>query len=737
MNVKEKRKKNLVKDIIHELAFCFFLLFCSFFISYVFDRIILKNLYEFFLLIYGEGNTIVKYLSHSVNFSWHRIYFFFIWFLLFGYILHYGKTITYRFRYLLASALLLLLVLGKFSGSSLGFYDGMLVDNTDSYIESTLLGIPQGIRGDEWATEKPYYFAQRSVDYDYYNNNLMLDGCDMVIHAFAPVKNIIILARPDLWGFLFLPNDYAFAFYWNLRILLLFMASFELGYMLTKSKKYGVIWALFVCFAPPIQWWLSQTFMIIVWSGEYFIVLFNKLLVNNRWKNKTIYVVLSAWSGIIYIMTMYPATQVPMAYIFAVLVVYVIMVNWREHPFNTKNIICYVFIIVLLLCFMGYYYHMSGTAMNILLDTNYPGKTRRWIELQWDYELLQFVNPFSWMNPIETINNCEASQYYSFMPFVIICLCFVTKEMKKNSKNILVLAYSLLAVCLFLWQISYMPQITWLNKITLLSYSYPIRILLAVGFGFTLILFVLLHYMESQKIEGNQLGIKALISYVLFAFTYSLTAKSNLIAENIREGGYLFIIIVVYAYLGFCIISARKKYIKKFILMYLCILFFSTAFINPITYGTDSMFEKTTMSKVREINAQEPGKWMVSGSPTISNLVTAQGVSRVTGTYYYPDEKMMEIIDPKHEYENMWNQYAHIDMRLTDDKNIISQFDYEQQIELDGVNRIIYVNLETAKELGINYIFTKYQIPDKYIEDSSVIKIYTNEIDGWNIFALK
>lgn len=734
-------QKQSIKTQLHScrliglLAICF----ASFLLSMAFDRILLKNLYYFFVSLDPDGNALIHYLEHTEIFSWHRIYFFFICFFFMGHVLYWGKDTVFRFRYLFAASLLILLVLGKFSGSSLGFYDSMLTDNTVDYEKSTLLGTPQGIRGDEWATEKPYYFAQGSTDYSYFNENLMYGGCDMVVSAFAPVRNIIILARPDLWGFLFLPADYAFSFYWNVRIIFLFMASFELAYMLTKSKKYGIIWALFVSLAPPIQWWLSQVLMIIVWSGQYFIVVFYKLVDSKEWKHKLVWTLLAAWFGIIYIMTMYPASQVPMAYVFAVLFIYIIISNWNLKPFSRINLAFYGLAVSLVAGFMIYYLHMSGNAMNSLLNTNYPGKARSWLELQWDYELLQLVNPIIWLKPLKTINSCEASQCYSFLPFVIAALCFNANSLKNDNRKIFMLIYPLAIVCLFMWQLAYMPEIKWLATLTFMSFSYPVRILFAVNFGFMLILLLMLHYNETKSNGRKHAGINIFITYFIFSVIYSLSLKSDLLKEYFPEKNsylFLFIAVALYSYMGFCIISGGNKVIKKFVIIFISISFFSTAFINPITYGTDSMFEKTTMKKIREINDLNPGRWMVSGNPTISNLVTAQGVARTTGTYYYPDIEMMEIIDPTHEYENMWNQYAHIDIRLIDGTTVISQYDYEQGYELPGVSKIIYVNLETAKKLEIKYIFTKFNVPESYLKAGYLTQLYANETDGWDIYVI-
>lgn len=715
--------------------------------SLVFDRIVLRGLNRLLIAIQNIGSgggsysdlTIFRYFNKTSEFSIPRIYFF--WVILFFALLlwHLKEQKICKYRYMLASVLLILLVVGKLSGSSLGYYDRMLSDNTENYVESTLLGTPQGLRGDEWAVEKPYYFAQDSMDYAYFNRNLMLDGCDMVVSAFAPVKDIMILTRPDLWGFLFLPRDYAFSFYWNLRIIALFMASFELGAMLTQKNKFGVILGLFICFAPPVQWWLSQVIIIIIWSGEYFIVFFNKLLQANRKLQKYLYLLLGSWMALIYIFTLYPAVQVPMGYIFAGMLLYLIIKNWDCKPFGASHIYCYGCMLGIIGCFCMYYYKMSGTAMATILNTIYPGKSRSWMTLSWDYELLQLVNPVTWCKYLQSINNCEASQYYSYAPFVIVGLLFLL--VKKSDKEIskILLIKILVIISSLLWLISYLPVMPLFNKVTLLSFTYPVRILLASGYGFMLSVVIILSVCQ-EKVFAEEKKIKRIIATGMYMILVMLALNSTLLKEYLGEGSMAKICILglsgVYVYTGYLFLLGTAQAYKRFVTLFFIVSVISTVFVNPITYGTDSMFEKVTMNEIRKINEKEKGRWMVSGNTTIANLVTAQGVGRVNGTYYYPDIKMMEIIDPEHEYENMWNQYAHIDMRLTEGENYITQYDKEIDKTLNGVDRIIYINIDTAKKLEIKYIFTKYDIPEECMKNGQVKEVYRNKIDQWAIYKI-
>ncbi|WP_307541869.1 hypothetical protein [Paenibacillus sp. W4I10] len=601
------------------------------------------------------------------------------------------------------------------------------------------MGIPQGIRGDEWATEKPYYFAQvmGNDKLKYFNGNLNFDGNDMVISAFSPVKDVVIVARPDLWGFLFLPMDYAFSFYWFSRLVLLFMASFEMGLLLSKRYRYALMAAVVITFGSPVQWWLSQALMLMLMSGQFALVLFHQYLNSKKWYLKVITILGVGFFGLIYILTMYPATQVPLGYVFLAIFIYLLVKNRNEKPFSIKRILHYVVASLPFFLILYHFYLNSKPAINTITNTIYPGSSRPWIKLPWDYDLYQFVNTFmAIIKHPDFLNASEISQFYTFIPFVfLLCLVILSKKRSEFLLQIL-----LMCACTLLILVAWLPQNTVLNKLTLLSYTYPVRITYAYGFGITLLIISLLPSLEIKAVNAPFQKLAGIISGLIGFITVCVLSNSENIFnyfKSFKVGTFLMILIVILmSYMGFLLLKGGKREIRKFSSLFIILSLFSTLMVNPVTHGLDSMFEKTTMNKIREINSRDEGRWMVSGSPTISNLVTAQGVARTTGTYYYPDWTMMNIIDKDHQFVNLWNQFAHIDMRLTDGKLEFAIFDREKSEKVDGTNRIIYIPIKTVKELNIKYIFTMVPIPRSIIEDGEITLLYKDEIDPWSIYRV-
>ena len=705
-------------------------------IALVIDGVLLKILYR--AAVFLGMDTMTRYFSAGSSFSLLRAGFFFILIFVGMLCLLLGGERTVRYRYLLATLLLVLMTCGEYTGSSLGFYDGMLLGNTEEYQCSTLLGIPQGIRGDEWATEKPYYFAQVNGgdDLPYYNDKLMMDGADMIVSAFSPVKDPIILFRPSLLGFLFLPAANAFAFYWWWKIIALFMSAFELCRILTGRNRYGFYGAMIFTFAPAIRWWLSQSTTELYTFGFFAVACYYAYFQAERRVLRGLSIVGVFYFLTCYILTIYPACQVPVAYVLLGVVIWIIWRNWDKHPFAPRRLCTYVLVALPFAGLLVRFWLMSGPAIQTMLDTVYPGATRAWISLPAEYPLYQLINPFTAFirNP-DFSNSCEISQFYSFG---IITVPLIIWLIVRRQKKVLLPAL-LCGISTLLALIAWLPEMPIINQITLLSMSYPSRIMLACGIGYTLTLISLVPMLE-EEIQGICARKALVICGALWLFLLSVGSNCENVFSYfcaVRFGTVFFVCIVtLLCYMAYLLLRGGRRSCTYFMSLLVALNVFSTVWIDPITCGTDSMFEKTTMQAIRQLNAEDPGRWMVSGSPTISNLVSAQGVARVSGTYFYPDWTMMEIIDPNHEYEHYWNQYAHIDMRLTDGDMHIDIIEEEISEKVQGLTRIIYIDLETAKKLGIKYIFSAVDVPEDMIASGQVKVVYKDLVDSWKIYKI-
>jgi len=700
----------------------------SFLLSLFFELFVLRGIFHIVntILPHDVFRTIHIYVAPAQFFSIYRAYFFSIFLFLFLVSVYIGVRNVLRYRYVLAIVLLFLLVIGRFTGSSIGAFNELLDSKSESYQQTTLLGVNQFIRGDEWATEKPLYFAQGTsgIDYSYFNPNLAMDepGYDMVIAAFSPVADILIIARPDLWGFLFLSPEYAFSFYWVLRLILLFMASFELGLIILKRHAYALAFAIIIVFSPPIQWWLSQTLMLMVMNGFFMLVLFDRYL-NAKDRLAAILCISGvSFFALGYIMTMYPATQVPLAYVFFPILIWLIVKNKGQKPFAFRRIVTYFVAAVPLVLILIRFYLASEPAMRTLLNTGYPGMTRYWVTVPWDFELFQFVTPFiaNSVGHPNFLNASEISQFFTFSPFLaVVIVLFVFK-----SKTGRLLPCGLFAVSLLLSIVVWMPPNDLINSVTFLGMSYPARIVIGSGLGFLLTGFAMLPYLESKPFLGKKWSLLVTVG-IGFTMSSLVLLSDNVSGYfSVHRIGILLAVIIIASFctLGYLLLRGGKKCVSLF-LVGLCILnVFSTIMVNPLTQGLSAMFDKTAMEQIRHLDSEYPGRWIVTGNTTIANLVTAQGVARTGGTYYYPDFTMMTILDPEHDYIDLWNNFSHIDMRITD---------LEPSIQLKGMDLNIAISLYQAEAIGVRHVFTNEPFPESLIESGNARLIYEDPSTPW------
>lgn len=708
----------------------------AFISAFVMDRMILVLVYKLVSFIGIEKLT--RYFEAVQYVSYKRIYLFFIIFFMFGILYKKGIDWAVRYRYALAFLLLCMLVLGKFSGSSIGAFDGMLASDTAEHEETNILGYAQGIRADEWAIEKPFYLAQAAEKNKnaYYNKNLMINGADMVIMAFAPVKDLMIVARPALWGFLFLPVEYAFSYYWNIRLILLFLGAFEFGRLLLKNERIAILASVSFLFAGPVQWWLSQATVDMLYAGMYAVVSWIYLITYDEMYKKMVCACLLAFWGNVYIYVMYPAQQMPFGYLFLSIIVYFGWKNKEKGPFkNKKNIMCYFLTAAIIGSMAVHFISMSSHAVQIMTNTVYPGTKRSWGTYSWDYDLLKFVNLFTAVyKDSNYLNNCEISQFMYFLPFLLILL-FLLRKKRKGEQNILC-AEILCAVTFILWIFTKLPNKTVLSDILFLGTSYPRRIYIAVGFGFFWVLWILIScvWNLNETLLPDKI-LSRLVNLVIYIVIILSVCSPNLRQYFIDSGFVteiigLILCIIIFGKIGGMLLSGRALYVKKFAILYVGISVMQTIFVNPVISGLDAVYEKKALKEVREIALKDSdGRWMISGNAGIGNLVSIQGVKRCSGYYFYPDVDMMKIIDPEEKYKDLWNAFTAVDMRLTEGENYMES--------LEGIPALtVYVNLETAQKLDIHYIFTTIEEPQKYVENNILQKLYEDENDNVRIYQI-
>lgn len=129
------------------------------------------------------------------------------------------------------------------------------------------IGTPRGIRGDEWADLTPYF--QIAVANRLGEHNASSPYHEPLRAYYAlPTQDWSIVFKPQLWGFLALPPEYAYSLYHYILIASI-VWGFTLLFRLTGiSTSYAILGALLIFLSGFVQvWWTSNapTFAFAAW----------------------------------------------------------------------------------------------------------------------------------------------------------------------------------------------------------------------------------------------------------------------------------------------------------------------------------------------------------------------------------------------------------------------------------------------------------------------------------------
>ncbi len=679
------------------------------------DGVLLKILY---LLTQNTNLQMAVWFKNGYHFLFWRFLFWCILILPILICAYYGIEFFFNNRYKIFAVVFLALCLCGYHGQSIGFLNKILYKYEEGYEDTTLLGIDRGLRGDAWAVGLPFSLAQKNAPekFKYYNDNLMLNGEDVMVAGKLPSISLLSIADPMNWGYFFLSDSSAVAFAWWLPLFLAILSSMDMLYIMTGNKRLAIVFSFIISCSPAVAWWSGTPLLIIMYSGQYAIVGLYRMLNTKIIKDKLLFACTVIWASLVYFFTLYPAWMIPFAYVYLAILVGIVSKVGIKNVFNIENAII-VGISILVIIAVGIYFIIkSGNAISIQMGTIYPGKVRYWERLDYGHLLLQLLNILMGMfGYIDYLNESEISQFIGMGLWVIILVIFskINKRSIKRSSYIV----PLLVVDIFLIAICFLPEFEILNKVLLLSYSYPRRIITAFGYGEVLLCCLVLND-SSLKIRPQNAIV---ISIVIMMLLIIAIVKNDVIVKYISNDStvimFVLMIIVMWWICGYAILT--KRHIKGALCIYLSVILFASISVNPISRGIDALNCSSMILKVKEIrNENINARWLVSGDVTVANMVASCGVKRISGTYIYPDLELNKYLDNNMGIYEDLNRYMHLDVSISERK----------AYSINGDNVSITISKDIAKNLNIGYWVTMKNLDNQQgytkIYEDSVWKIY-------------
>jgi len=377
-----------------------------------------------------------------------------------------------KFRFIIGIAIVLVFILFKLNMSSIGLWHNQLTNDGSDTDSSVVLGTPKPIRFDEYRVQTPFYLAQSANGFKLDNKNMSKNGQNMVLNYNAPVWNLSLIGKPFNWGMLFLGRDRGLSWYWSIKIVGLFLLSFEFCMILTKKRYLSLLGAGLMTFAPAVQWWFMQHLGdLTCFTLAIIVSLYHLFWRGHTLLSKILYTLLFTSSSIGFVLVVYPAFQVPFAYFILAFLIGLLISEKSSFHLNRINLWLLVVSVVIIGVTLLQFYLSSSNAITALLNTAYPGKRvslgGSGLDAGSTYGSL-FNYLLSFKLPTQQIsfsNVVEVSTFFNLLPLVLL---FLPKIFKTSRRNAVPIAILIQTFGLLGWYLFQLPR--WVAKVTLMSY---------------------------------------------------------------------------------------------------------------------------------------------------------------------------------------------------------------------------------------------------------------------------
>lgn len=661
-----------------------------------------------------------------VNFSMHLLFIFSVidLFIAIHFIVDIKKMYEYiyKYRYLIGLLIFSFLVIFKYNGSSVQLFNNYIQPEAPVQ-ENLVLGHFRGIRSDEWLVTTPLSLTQANKNINFSENNTILSAKDNLVTLNPKLPNtnfFSLVSSPRNIGYLFLDLERAYSFAWYLDYFILFFASFEMLMIITKKNRlWSLIGSVMITLSPVIQWWQSPS---IPAYGALAIVLFYYFVKNKNWKQKTLLSLLFGYSGFLYIMCIYPAWQVPYAYCYLILLIWIMIKNRKD--LHISDLIYLIPTLGIIIILIAPILISNKEVFEITSNTVYPGNRLSTGGGEWRL-LFTYINDITYPYRGAISNPCEFSQYLTLFPIPILYGIYL---MIKNKKADLFVILSVIVLgVLSIWVILPLGEV--FSKITLLYMSTENRVQVAIGYlSVILIVYLLSKYEKEEQIVSLENMILTMISFITVFINVKI---SNSVTETYFSGSsslYLSIIIfIIFAVVMTLFLINNKKTNIFLALAFLLISLLSGALVSPINRGLKILYNKPIAREIQKLVEEDANAiYMTTDSNLfLSNYIAVNGAKTINTTNYIPNLELYEKLDVNKEYADIYNRYEHVTISLTEKETsfILNQEDY------------ISINLNYADicKTNADYLVTNTNNGyDRYtkIYDEYGVKIYETKCNA-------
>ena len=598
----------------------------------------------------------------------------------------------YKKRWYLGGCLLAICVFFNLNISSLHQWAPYLGNTTTNGV---LLGESRAIRSDEWVKAIAVVKALSFENYPAFSTLIRATSTENVLIAGHIAWDISAIFRPFTWGFLLLGSaSYGLSFNQFGMIIALFLLSFDFFMLVSKNRKLSFAFACVLLFSPFVQWWTSFDLFI---SSFALLLAGHKYLTTQSVRTKLICAVVVAVFAGNFTLLMYPAWQIPAAYILLAGLIWIIVSNRKIIKLRLRTDLPIIGGTILFLIVCGIIiYTRSSSAIYEMLNTVYPGTVRSNSPMSISKLAVNYLNMFSQYTAqyVPGPNLSEAADFITFFPIgILLCVYGMIRNRKADVFSIAMISVSaFLAVFAF----TDVPEI--IRKLTLMSFSMSQRILPWFGFVQIILLF--------RGVSLLNKGVKWYISIpvsVLFAgaIVYWINASNILAGETlILTGIGVLLFIIVWSALR---AGKDERALRTFSTIMVVFSLFTAGMVHPVQIGMAEIEDSEIVKQIQDVTEEDSsGKWLVEGLSFPYGMVPLMGgAPTINCVNNYPNLELWYKLDPERDDEYSYNRY--VSQIVTD---LIT--DEETSFSVGWVDDImmLHLNVNDLKTMEVSYILT-------------------------------
>lgn len=629
----------------------------------------------------------------------------------------------FRYRFIIAILYFIMLVGFEISGSSISSWGDYYLEDSEVE-EHTLFGKPRQIRSDEWGVNTPMLLSQysnKTGEFPYFSDTIRGTMTDVFIIYGQPVLDIAVIFRPFHWGYLFLSQGQGLSFFWIGRSLALFLVTLELSMLITKKNKLlSVATAILMTFAPAVQWWFAVNGLVemLVFGQLAILLIYYYMKTERIWKRSLYAVILAICAGG-YILTFYPAWQIPLFYIFFAMAIGVIISNYHKGVFSRKDLGSLLIFLLILAVGLGRVLLKSSSTIMATLNTVYPGarlETGGYVRSRFFQYIGNMFFPYKESGMLTNV--CEEAVFFDFFPLGI--LFSVITLFKQKKKDVFLISVLVVNVFLSLWCIVPWPE--WLAKITLLSSAPAVRVHAVLGIAN---IFLLIRSLSLEKIRVKPpMAIAAAALYSAIMVIFSKRAYGEYF-----ELKYMVISFVILLCLSiFLFLQQSKKVQSVFAVLCMGMALAMGGVVNPVEQGVGALMEQPVVKEVQRVSESNEGLWIVEGLiRPVNNITIPAGAPTINSTNVYPFLKRWEMLDEEGQYTDIYNRYAHIMIYLKDSGK--TEF-----VDTWADSVTVHLNVDELHKINASYILT---VNDLTAFDNDRIKFNCiSAVQGFYIYEI-